>query len=152
MYILLIIILLRNKYTTDEYQRFQYQHEPKPERFDDLPDLAINDDDDDLADLYKSKTDNVNVDDYDPFGEKAFDDYLDKREENFKQREELYYKPPKPQKRIVSSKQLLASVLPQENSNEPASTTPKVTSTKLKSSKETKFINSTTFKNKSKRF
>ena len=49
---------------------------------------------------------------------------MDKREQNLKQREALYYRPQKTQKRIVSSKQLLAtqSVLKQENSQESIST------------------------------
>ena len=104
-------------YVTDE---FQYQHEPEPDRYDDKLDLKVNENDEDLADLWKSKTDDINVDDYDPFGDKAFDDYLDKRGQSFKVREELYYKPQKVQKRTVSSKELLAAqpVLNQELSQD----------------------------------
>ena len=64
--------------------------------------MKIEDDDDDLNDLYQSI-------DYDPFGDKAFDDYLDKRGKSLQAQSETFYKPQKSPKKIISSKELFAA-------------------------------------------
>eukprot|EP00483_Globobulimina_turgida_P000899 UN00900 len=90
------------------YKKESEQKEVIEDDFDELPELKIADDED-LASLWKSKSDTIPVDDYDPFGDKAFDDYLDKRGQSFKQQSEHFYKPIKPQRRIVSSKELFVA-------------------------------------------
>ena len=79
---------------------------------EELPDLNIPDDDE-LTDLYQSKSARLHSDDYDPFGDRAFDDYLDKREVLRpivdKEHEVKFYQPQKPQKSNISSKELLSA-------------------------------------------
>merc|ERR1712228_316826 len=86
--------------------RYIYREEPHAQeiehRFDDNADLKIEDDDKDLDELYQSI-------DYDPFGNEAFDEYMDKRSKSMQAQSSTFYKPQKAQKTMISSKDLFAA-------------------------------------------
>ena len=93
--------------------------------------MKIEDDDDaDLDELYQSI-------DYDPFGDKAFDDYLNKRGKSLQAQSEMFYKPQKRQKTVVSSKDLFAAqtVLSSEKTEAESETSFKVSKSGFKAMK-----------------